>query len=337
MDIKTIEALTQAYNEVTEKMSSKEKMKKGLYNSKLDPVGQADADIDNDGDVDKTDKYLHNRRKTITKAIKKSGKDDPKGKSGETAVMNPKNENVRSADKKPEVFVAPDGKKHTRMVPVDRDVVKKESTDMSIREKLLSVWEKKDHGNTDQKQPYDDNWSPGAKKMKADVEQGAQYDETEEKGHDDASKVGRVTKTSPKNPTDKSAKGDMKIINQPEDITKKAGMKNESFSKTVKSIADAYASMHETKQEEAVDLDKDNVDKALKHDCATHVEHAEYGSGRCIPEMHTLVQVDEDTAVVTHYDVMFEDKDGNPFIAQNVPVEEMKITKEMSHGHKKKK
>ena len=37
----------------------------------LDPVGQADADIDNDGDVDKSDKYLKNRRKAISKAIRK--------------------------------------------------------------------------------------------------------------------------------------------------------------------------------------------------------------------------------------------------------------------------
>ena len=38
---------------------------------KLDPVGQEDADIDNDGDVDSSDKYLHKRRKAIRKAIKK--------------------------------------------------------------------------------------------------------------------------------------------------------------------------------------------------------------------------------------------------------------------------
>ena len=37
----------------------------------LDPVGQEDKDIDNDGDHDKTDKYLHKRRKAIGKAIKK--------------------------------------------------------------------------------------------------------------------------------------------------------------------------------------------------------------------------------------------------------------------------
>lgn len=42
---------------------------------KLDPVGKADADIDNDGDVDKSDKYLHNRRKTVSAAIKAKGKD----------------------------------------------------------------------------------------------------------------------------------------------------------------------------------------------------------------------------------------------------------------------
>lgn len=36
----------------------------------LDPVGKEDEDIDNDGDVDSSDKYLHNRRKAITKAVK---------------------------------------------------------------------------------------------------------------------------------------------------------------------------------------------------------------------------------------------------------------------------
>lgn len=42
-----------------------------LSEKKLDPVGQEDSDIDNDGDVDKTDKYLANKRKAISKAIDK--------------------------------------------------------------------------------------------------------------------------------------------------------------------------------------------------------------------------------------------------------------------------
>ena len=37
---------------------------------KLDPVGKEDADIDNDGDVDKSDEYLHKKRKKIGAAIK---------------------------------------------------------------------------------------------------------------------------------------------------------------------------------------------------------------------------------------------------------------------------
>jgi len=53
---------------------------------KMDPVGDADADIDNDGDVDKSDKYLHNRRKAIKKAMG--------GKKDEVEV-NPKDDDMK--------------------------------------------------------------------------------------------------------------------------------------------------------------------------------------------------------------------------------------------------
>jgi hypothetical protein len=42
-----------------------------ILNEKLDAVGSEDGDIDNDGDEDKTDSYLHKRRKAIGKAMKK--------------------------------------------------------------------------------------------------------------------------------------------------------------------------------------------------------------------------------------------------------------------------
>ncbi len=45
-----------------------------VQEKKLDPVGKADADIDNDGDVDKSDKYLHARRKKVSKIINTSKK-----------------------------------------------------------------------------------------------------------------------------------------------------------------------------------------------------------------------------------------------------------------------
>tara|TARA_R110001592_G_scaffold283661_1_gene551624 strand:- start:3438 stop:4289 length:852 start_codon:yes stop_codon:yes gene_type:complete len=46
----------------------------GLFNEKLDPVGQEDDDINNDGKVDKTDKYLKNKRTAVSKAINKNKK-----------------------------------------------------------------------------------------------------------------------------------------------------------------------------------------------------------------------------------------------------------------------
>jgi archaellum component FlaC len=41
----------------------------------LDPIGQEDEDINNDGKVNKTDKYLTTRRKAISKTIQKEGMD----------------------------------------------------------------------------------------------------------------------------------------------------------------------------------------------------------------------------------------------------------------------
>jgi hypothetical protein len=40
---------------------------------KLDPVGKEDADINNDGKIDKTDKYLKHRRDVVAKNLKESG------------------------------------------------------------------------------------------------------------------------------------------------------------------------------------------------------------------------------------------------------------------------
>ena len=83
---------------------------------------------------------------------------------------------------------------------------------------------------------------------------------------------------------------------------------------------------------EAEDLDADASSKALQHDCAKHVVHKEHGEGQCVPGMHSLVENEDGTAHVTHYDVMFGDT-----IVEDVPVEELEIVSEMSHGHSRKK
>ena len=50
-------------------MNYLDKFKQYLKNEALDQVGKEDDDIDNDGDVDKSDAYLKARRKTVTKAV----------------------------------------------------------------------------------------------------------------------------------------------------------------------------------------------------------------------------------------------------------------------------
>ena len=50
---------------------------RSILSEKMDPVGKEDDDINNDGKVDKTDDYLKNKRKAISKAIgKKSVKEE---------------------------------------------------------------------------------------------------------------------------------------------------------------------------------------------------------------------------------------------------------------------
>ena len=55
-------------------MEEEKQLASGLKNEKLDPVGKEDDDINNDGKVDKTDKYLKNKRKAVSKAINKQKK-----------------------------------------------------------------------------------------------------------------------------------------------------------------------------------------------------------------------------------------------------------------------
>ena len=64
--------------------------------------------------------------------------------------------------------------------------------------------------------------------------------------------------------------------------------------------------------------------KKPKHACATKVEHAEWGAGNCIKEMHTL----DEEGTVTHYDVMFEHG-----LEQNVPVQTLNVTLSEYHEH----
>ena len=68
----------------TKEGSLEEAIKAAVINEKMDAVNKTavkkkfddrkDKDIDNDGDVDDSDEYLHKRRQAVTKAVKKESK-----------------------------------------------------------------------------------------------------------------------------------------------------------------------------------------------------------------------------------------------------------------------
>ena len=99
-------------------------------------------------------------------------------------------------------------------------------------------------------------------------------------------------------------------------------------------IVKSSSHMHSSKmkKKKAIMGSKMEEKDVMKHNCATHVKHEQYGEGNPIPGAHTLEETSEGEGIVTHYDVMFEEG-----IKENVPVEELEIISEMSHGHAKKK
>jgi len=98
---------------------------------KMDPVGKADADIDNDGDVDKSDKYLHNRRKAIKKSMKKDDK-KPSGKKDQVDVEPQLDDKMNESVELDEASVKityknpKDGKTHTMNVFTAQDAAQAE-------------------------------------------------------------------------------------------------------------------------------------------------------------------------------------------------------------------
>tara|TARA_Y100001972_G_C7423712_1_gene218734 strand:- start:25 stop:405 length:381 start_codon:yes stop_codon:yes gene_type:complete len=70
-----------------------EKLALHLSEKKLDPVGQEDGDIDNDGDEDDTDSYLLNRRKKIGQAMKKEDVDHIEEGAPDTELDHHKGKN----------------------------------------------------------------------------------------------------------------------------------------------------------------------------------------------------------------------------------------------------
>tara|TARA_Y100000385_G_scaffold33891_1_gene31829 strand:- start:13292 stop:15382 length:2091 start_codon:yes stop_codon:yes gene_type:complete len=99
-------------------------------NEGLDPVNKdavkknfkdrKDKDIDNDGDEDESDEYLHNRRKTVSKAIDKDGEVDQDKPKVTSSDADSEKDNDDDRDEKGSVLKKDNDKKKTEEGIIDR-------------------------------------------------------------------------------------------------------------------------------------------------------------------------------------------------------------------------
>ena len=205
---------------------------------KLDPVDKdelkgthadrEDGDIDNDGDEDDADKFLHKKRKAISKSMKKNDKKDE-------VVMNPKIDNDKAA-------------------PV-------EAKESRIRKSLKSVLEgsREEHnkGAIPAQDAKENRKGKGAEEMMKPADDAIANPALDEPDRikKDAAKMTSNVKVAKGRPQDK--KGEGKIIAPGTPMKDPAAMKKESkeikmklsSNHTLSNIADAYKSMYEKEED----------------------------------------------------------------------------------------
>lgn len=247
MKTSDIKRLGEAWASVTSKQEDLEEAKK-----KLDPVDDAendkpfakrkDKDIDNDGDVDSSDEYLHKKRAATDDAIdggkkpaknaKKEAVEDeeeepkkkkpfPPKKDGEEKDSEDEGEESEEDEEEeekemPKVAGKKDNKKKVAQSPKTAEISKiGEAT-----EELLSMLEsaaKQQKSNATKPEGIMDKESPKSKEF-ADAHKKSEkkYEDDEEDGHDVTFKAQGGTKPkSGKRPQDNAA-GDNKIVKSTE-------------------------------------------------------------------------------------------------------------------------
>lgn len=94
---------------------SMEKLGFKTVEEKMDPVGEEDADVNNDGKVDKQDKYLLKRREKISKAIAHK-KLNEETVDISTSIIDPINKKAKQLDKEQKVKLETELKKYEDML-----------------------------------------------------------------------------------------------------------------------------------------------------------------------------------------------------------------------------
>jgi len=124
---------------------------RSILSEKMDPVGKEDGDINNDGKKDKTDKYLANRRKAISKATGKNEAygDEKEDKDGFPAGVSDKDKKkIKGLKKEEDEDDAPDDdviakkaakkakKKSLGVKGIENEIAKKKDEKKSLKAKI---------------------------------------------------------------------------------------------------------------------------------------------------------------------------------------------------------
>ena len=323
---------------------------------KLDPVDKKelkgkhherdDADIDNDGDSDKSDQYLHKKRKAISKAMGEEVEVEEGYSSADRPgqpkkIKRPKQGDYKNyVDLRPSKLNAPGGRDKVKYAEAVEDMPSKEDVMKCCEDGMSTAEICKKYPDCDQ-----EKLKEMCKDCKSNMNEAKDYCDCDcECGKKICESCGKP------HPPEDMKESDSYYAHH--DAVKKAGgktsgsdydhhlgneMKKRGYTKGSYRGHGAYNwNKTHAPTNESDDMDAENAQKAVKHDCATHVVHKEHGEGRCVPGMHTLEENEDGTGYVTHYDVMFSGEEG-PYIVEDCPVEILEIVKEMHHGHKKKK
>ena len=204
MNTNDIKKMMEAYLEV---VSEKKAVKK--EQDKLDPVNdkendkkfkdRKDKDIDNDGDVDSSDEYLHKKRKATDDAIDGGEKPADNADDGE------------EKDDKKKVAANKKGKT-AEISKIGEKAVKKEDIDQFL-DALEEAQKASAKPKGDEAEKIDDKDSPKAKEMKKDHDESeAEHEKHQEKAVDATVKAGQAGKEAPKRPGDNKS-GDKNVVN----------------------------------------------------------------------------------------------------------------------------
>jgi hypothetical protein len=138
-------SILSVWQEASLKQEKLDAVNKNAVKKKFDD--RKDKDIDNDGDVDSSDKYLHKRRKAVSKAMKDEGNAfgkalrDAKEKGEKTFVVAGKTYDVKEEVKEYYEMGTDEYRKHTQGITPGQEIQDYGRLKMqSMKEALAKVW-----------------------------------------------------------------------------------------------------------------------------------------------------------------------------------------------------